>query len=250
MLYHKEWRTIIFSSHQLSMIFIQYIIDPTTTRKAYQILQCGTNAQTVFGILSDLMTTLQTMRADIGSRRASLAFVTFKSIANSNYVLDVLQNITTAAPVPDAITNEDQTPPMICVDGLGQLDLDLPYGKNRGLQDPYTMCTETDFEQIHVKRPDNFQIQFHPFFVLCPNFFKLPTTPSLSKSKCLDIDPHFNRSVEDGARLDSYQMWTLFFRLSQAHIKDPTDDPIDADDCWRLSASEAVKGSIMDLLCC
>ena len=216
-------------------------VDPSTRGIGYHIIGCGTNGLSVANDLSDLLVTLRIVEADLELSKASPALTTFcKSIVNREYVRDVLRTITNAAPVPDFTSLEDQIPPFVCVDGPGQAWFESLTGENLGLQDPYTTCIETGVDQLYFRSDEGLQGQFHPFIVLCPNFFKLLTAPSLSKFNCLHVDSHFNRFVETGEGLDSYQMWAIFQGLLQAHMKSELCDLMNADVCWRLSVSEPV----------
>lgn len=74
----------------------------------------------------------------------------FKNIANHQYVQDVLQNITTGASIPDRTPTGDQTIPIMCVTGPGQIQFGPAGGAGvLGLRDPYTTCTEEGIAYVY-----------------------------------------------------------------------------------------------------
>lgn len=226
------------------MVTIQ-LVAPWTEAGPYRIINCAVNAQQTATNLKDLLNTLQTVIDDASLSTASPAFIAFfKDVANRGFVLDVLRNITTGAPIStsptsEGIVTEEDTIPLICSTGPGQIRFQqVTEGEVSAadIEDPYLTCTGGGAGSLYFTDPQ-------PFIVLCPGLFKRAPTPPLSKSNCLRVELHFNRFRDEGKWLYDYQMWALFYALLQANIK-VQNFIEDVKECFRLSASEAVQNEM------
>ena len=188
------------------------------------------------------MNTLQAVEKDASSPLASQAFMAFfKTIANRDYVTTVLQNILAGAPLPIPSLTKDIAPAFVCVDKPGDVTFGEVLGENGTLFDAYDMCTDLSAVTLFLENSALEPPEIDPFIVLCPKFFELPPAPSPSYSNCLLVDPHFNRFVEGGTRIQPFGLWRLFDSLLEAYVKDSSSTAVDANESFQLSASEAVN---------
>lgn len=220
----------------------------------YRIYNCGTRTSSVSMLINMLTATLRPVLDDVSLSRSSPAYTTFfKNIAFASIVHDILSNITAGAPIspgPHAIKNAPSslfgppiTPQFVCITGYDQLRWSLEAGGQGGSQfDAYTACEQSPvlaFAVFGTKFPKN-------SIVLCPAFWTYAPIPSMSKSTCLTVDPHFNRFRDDGRRFISYQLWVILHELAHAYIYARDGQLLDvstANDCASLSATSAVNNA-------
>ena len=202
-------------------------------------------------LINMLIATLRPVLDDVSLHQSSPAYTTFfKNIALASIVHDIFSNITTGAPIspgPHAIKNAPSQlfgPPIIpqflCITDYDQLSWSLEAGGQGGSQfDAYTACVQSPvlaFAIFGTKFPKN-------SIVLCPDFFSYAPIPSMSKSTCLTVDPHFNRFRDTGKRMVNYQLWVILHELAHTYIyarNGQIADVSTANDCMSLSASSAV----------
>ena len=220
----------------------------------YRIYNCGDRTSSVSMLINRLMATLRPVLDDVSLPRSSPAYTTFfKNIAFAPTVYDILSNITTGAPIspgPHAVVDAPSelfgppiTPQFVCVTDYGQLKWSLEAGGQGGNQfDAYTACQQSPVHAFGIfgtKFPKN-------SIVLCPAFWTYAPIPSLSKSTCLTVDPHFNRFRDTGRRMVNYQLWVILHELAHAYIyarNGQLADVSTANDCTSLSARSAVNNA-------
>ena len=220
----------------------------------YHIYNCGTKTSGVSTLIDTLIATLQPVLSDVSLRTSSPAYTTFfKNIAFAPNVYKILSNIATGAPFspgPHGIKNapfeafgSPITPQFVCVTDHEQITWSLGAGGLGGTQiDAYVVCQNSPVHAFGI-----FGTRFlKNSIVLCPSFWTYAAIPTLSKSSCLTVDPHFNRFRENGRRLVNYQLWVILHELAHAYIYASTgvlSDVSTANDCMSLAASSAVSNA-------
>ena len=220
----------------------------------YHIYNCGTHTAALSVLISTLVATLEPVLDDVSIPSSSPAYTTFfKHVAFAPNVYDLLSNITTGAPIspgPHAIIDAPPdlfgppiTPQFVCITAYEQIKWSLEAGGQGGRQfDAYTACQQSPVHAFGV-----FGTRFLKYsIVLCPAFWTYAAIPSLSKSACLPVDPHFNRFRDNGRRMVNYQLWVILHELAHAYIYANSGSLVDvstANDCMSLAASSAVKNA-------
>lgn len=220
----------------------------------YHTYNCGTHTSAISVLISTLIATLEPVLDDVSRTTSSPAYTTFfKNIGFAPSVYDLLSNITTGTPIapgphavldaPPEVFGSPSPPQFVCITGYEQITWSLEAGGQGGRQfDAYTACQQSPVHAFGV-----FGTRFlKNSIVLCPAFWTYAAIPSLSKSTCLIVDPHFNRFRDNGRRMVNYQLWVLLHELAHTYIYARSGSLADvstANDCMSLAGSSAVNNA-------
>ena len=189
--------------------------------------------QNLIRLLPDI---LQPAVVDTTRHVASDAYMAFfKDISYAPRVRDVLQKVSTGAPIPQ--NTRGDKPWIYCVTRPNQVIIDQGLGSDLYLDS----LADGRLAQTNVGVLDS------QFIFLFPGFWKEPSVPSASPRRCLTLLPHFNKYREDGRSFISYQIWTLVHELVHQYAADLNQgsegEAMYVNDCVQLPASKAVANA-------
>jgi len=213
---------------------------PTTQADSFQLLNCvNTDFATA---LSTLRQILPSVITDLDSSTTSAAYnAFFGDLSYAPYVREILTNSTNGASVSPIPGLKSSSPVFVCVNDTAQVvgTFESPIRKEPVKQDFYNVCKGTHEEPGAVA----YHLQWTPYIVICPRFFKRAPVPHISTALCLKIKPHVNRFVGDGQTLAFYQICTILHELVHYYSYSTKQDSVDqyfVNSCLTLEPDLAI----------
>ena len=206
----------------------------------FTIQNCGTNTETIQNLIRLFPTILDPAIEDAARHVASDAYMAFfKDINYASQVREVLQKVSTGAPIP--LNTKGASPWIYCITGPNQV-IEVTGWDNH--ESDFYLDSLADGRLAHT---DWGNYDDSEYVFLYPGFWKLPSIPSASPSRCLTLLPHFNKYKPGDQAYVRYQFWVLMHELAHQYPPDSFQDlygeVMSVNACIQLPASEAIRNA-------